>query len=831
MTRASGKRGSLEHGWNGPATAPEAGLLAGLRVVDLCDDRNLLCGKLLADLGATVLKVGVATPAEAGSDFAGRRLRATRSAYNAGKTEVALDLADPDDIMRIRDLVGDADFLIESGAPGSLAAYGLDYETLHALHPGLVYVSVTPFGQTGPYSGFVASDIVLQGMGAHMAVTGEADRAPLSIGIEIAYRHGGAEAAAAAMIAHHYRERTGRGQQVDVSIQQCVVWTLLNSTMTPQLLGRDDERGGAVRKERGRDLLARVVWPCKDGVVHFAPIGGGGGKARSRSYGKFVGWMEEEGFSDPRLHARDWNGKDLHSVTQEDYDGLVEVISRFMVTKTVAELYERSVSDRILLAPISRIPDLLDSPQFEARGAFDVVEIDGSSVQVPARFAVLSETPMRAAAPPVSSPAEALTTPVRARPRTQASAESRVAGEKPSVFSGLKVVDFTWAAAGPIITKSLADHGATVIRVESTLHPDSVRLGGPFKDGIPGVNRSGFFADFNTSKKSIAIDLKSERGRAIAHELADWADVVTESYTPGVMSRHGLAYEDLRKTNPGLVMLSTCMQGQTGPHAHYAGYGGQGAALAGFHYVTGWPDLDPAGPKGAYTDAITPRFGLVALVAAVTHARRTGIGQYVDLSQIEVGLQLLAPEIIDYQLTGHVAGPMGNRSEIACPHGAFPCDGDDRWVSIAVETDEQWQALAEVIGGGASGREEFATFDGRLRAVDEVEDAVAEWTRSRDRYEVMHRLQRAGVPCGVVQRPSDLFHDPQLAHRGHFWALDHPEIGPLRYNGASFSLSETPAYPRSAAPLLGAHTREVLTQVLGYSESEVDQLGYEQVLQ
>jgi crotonobetainyl-CoA:carnitine CoA-transferase CaiB-like acyl-CoA transferase len=772
-------------------------------------------------MGATVTKVNLssATTGDSVDEDATKRRRLIEWAYNRGKDRRSIDLDDESSRGRLLELVMDSDVLVESGTPGALRRYGLDYDALSARRPDLVYVSISPFGQTGPYSEFLAADITLQAMGGHLAVTGDADRPPLSIGVEVAYRHGGAEAASAAALAIYHRQRTGQGQHVDVSIQECIVWTLLNSTMTVQLLHRDDERGGAVRKERGRDLLTQVIWPCKDGQVHFVPVGGGGGSARYRSYVKFTDWMTEEGYGDPFLHARDWNGKDVNSIAQDEYDKLVALIGDFLRTKEIAELYDRAVRDRLLLAPIMRIPDLLKSPQLNQRGTYGE-----TIVRLPGRFAIFSETPINSIARDATESRRNW-----AEPRRVAMHE----GEEDvhGVFAGLKVADFTWAAAGPIITKCLADHGATVIRVESTTHPDSIRLGGPFKDGIPGLNRSGFFADFNTNKKSIALDMTTERGRSIARRLVAWSDVVTESYTPGVMARFGLDFETLHAQQPDLVMLSTCMQGQTGPYREYAGYGGQGAAIAGLHYVTGWPDAVPAGPKGAYTDSITPRFGIAALVAALGHRDRTGVGQHIDLSQIEASLQFLAPEILDFQISGHVAAPMGNRSTVHAPHGVFPCLGTDRWIAIAVESNEQFRALADVVGAPEwCTMEDLRTSSGRRARQDEMDAMISEWSRDKDCFAAMHLLQRAGVPAGAVQRPSDLLVDPQLESNGHFWPLDHPELGTCLYNGPSFRLSRTPAQLRSSAPLLGQDTRRVLNELLGFSHAEIDDFAYAQVL-
>jgi benzylsuccinate CoA-transferase BbsF subunit len=455
-------------------------------------------------------------------------------------------------------------------------------------------------------------------------------------------------------------------------------------------------------------------------------------------------------------------------------------------------------------------------------------------VRLPGRFAILSETPLGTAKPAqaVGHDRHIVESVNRGAPGVTPRRPAHPLVESGSVFAGIKVADFTWAASGPIITKCLADHGATVVRLESTMHPDSIRMGGPFKDGIPGPNRSGFFADFNTSKKSIVVDLNTSEGRQIARRLVDWADVLTESYTPGVMAKFGLDYETLRKDRPDLVMFSTCIQGQTGRYARYAGYGGQGAALAGLHYVTGWPDLDPAGPKGAYTDSIAPRFGIAALVAALAYRDRTGRGQHIDLSQIEVALQFMAPELLDYQAHGEVAGPMGNRSVAHAPHGAYPCRGDDRWVAIGVKTHEQFLDLANVIDEPAWLEDSsLRSLERRRERQDELDHRIAAWTSRLEPGEAMHLLQRAGVPAGAVQRPSDLLVDPQLAHRGHFWSLDHPELGHCLYNGSSFQLSRTPAWPRSSAPLLGHHTREVLTDYLGYSDADVDDFAYSQILQ
>ena len=252
-------------------------------------------------------------------------------------------------------------------------------------------------------------------------------------------------------------------------------------------------------------------------------------------------------------------------------------------------------------------------------------------------------------------------------PRTSS---AHTTSARQSAFAGLKVADFAWVGVGPMISKALADHGACVVHVESRTRVDVLRRLPPFKDGEAGLDRSQFMANFNTSKLGLTLDLATDGGLALARRLADWADVVLESFTPGTMQKFGLDYATLSRKRPELVMLSTCLRGQTGPESTYAGFGGQGAALSGLHSITGWPDREPWGPWGAYTDFINPRFGVAALSAALIHRQRTGEGQYIDLAQTEAGIRFLEPLVLDYTKNGRVAGLTGHDSAYACPHRA-----------------------------------------------------------------------------------------------------------------------------------------------------------------
>jgi crotonobetainyl-CoA:carnitine CoA-transferase CaiB-like acyl-CoA transferase len=389
-------------------------------------------------------------------------------------------------------------------------------------------------------------------------------------------------------------------------------------------------------------------------------------------------------------------------------------------------------------------------------------------------------------------------------------------------LSGVKVADFSWIGVGPLTGKYLADHGATTVRVESSAPPDRLRVAGPFKDGVFGHNRSQFFAMANTSKLSIALNLKHPVGQQVARRLIAWADVYLESFTPGTMADLGLDYERARAINPSIIGVSTCLMGQTGSCAPLAGYGTHAAAISGFAELTGWPDRSPAGPYVAYTDTIAPRFLVTAIMAALDHRRRTGEGQYIEQSQMESALYFLAPQLLDYQLTGAVPGRAGNESPTCAPHNVYPCLGDDEWCAIAVQTDEQWRALRRVLGNPAwSADPALDTAAGRLAQREMLDAQIAEWTRDQEPHALMERLQAAGVPAGVVQRSSDLLADPQLNDRRFFRPMQHPEMGEVPYEGHQFRIRGYDSGPRTPAPCLGEHSAHVLQEILAMSDDDL----------
>jgi crotonobetainyl-CoA:carnitine CoA-transferase CaiB-like acyl-CoA transferase len=399
-------------------------------------------------------------------------------------------------------------------------------------------------------------------------------------------------------------------------------------------------------------------------------------------------------------------------------------------------------------------------------------------------------------------------------------------------FEGIHVLDFTWYGVGPVTIKYLADNGADVIRVESATRPDGLRLAPPWKDGKPGIDNSQFFASYNTSKMGITLDMSKPKAREVFLRMLPWADVVSESFTPKTLRNWGLSYEQLSAIKPDLIMLSTCMQGQTGPHRDYPGFGNLMAALSGFYHIAGYSETELCPPYGAYTDFIAPRFSACAVMAALDYKRRTGKGQYIDMAQYEAALHNLAPAMVDYFATGRVLGPTANRSDRYAPHGAYRCqdeDGHERWLVIAVATDTEWQASLRVLGG-PSPQMRFASLTERRENRIALDEFVGTLVRERNAEELTAALQAVGVGAYPVQSCMDLHRDENLEAFGFWHWLEHEHMGASPYEGLQHRMSRTPGDLRAPAPTLGQHNQKVLGEMFKMSAAEIEQLKQDKVI-
>ncbi|MBI4443889.1 MAG: CoA transferase [Acidobacteria bacterium] len=397
----------------------------------------------------------------------------------------------------------------------------------------------------------------------------------------------------------------------------------------------------------------------------------------------------------------------------------------------------------------------------------------------------------------------------------------------PQSLQDIVVIEFAAFAAGPCVGKYLANHGAFVVKVESRSRLDGFRTHyPPYKDNIKGANRSGVFAMNNDSVRSVGVNLKVPAGLEIARKLVAKADVVIENFTPGTMTKLGLGYKELARLNPGLVMLSTCNLGQTGPRAHHPGFGSQLTSLSGFTNLIGEPDQNPVIVYGPYIDYIAVGYGYIAVLAALEHRRRTGQGQYIDLSQYENGIQFIAPALLQYQLLGTTFTRQGNRHDYAAPHGVYACAEPESWCSISVFTDQEWQRLTGVMDNpqwAVSPR--FATQLARKENEAELDQKVGQWTRTFRADDLMHTLQKACIHAAKVNNMADLFSDTQLAHRRFWRSVSHEEVGPHHVEMPAFDLLSTPCAEPAGEPLLNEHTELVLEKLLALSKPEIESLA------
>jgi crotonobetainyl-CoA:carnitine CoA-transferase CaiB-like acyl-CoA transferase len=813
------------------------GALDGYRVLDLTVERGWMCGRILADLGAEVVKVepptgdpGRLVGLSADPDAPDPEGGLSWWHENRGKQSVVLDLADDADRARLLDLAGGADALVESFPTGWMEDHGLGLDVLHGRNPHLVVTSISAFGRTGPYAGWSATDLTVAATTAELFLTGDTDRAPVRLSSPQLFLHAGVEAAVHTLVALWHAQHTGVGQHVDVSAQLAGMKCLMNAQAFHLLEGRELFRQGSWNNA-GKSKF-RIINPCLDGHTAVLVAAGAIGGPMMRF---LIDWADREGVADPLVVGRDWSTLNFLNEPLEFYDATSDTLTRLFARHTKAELYQAALDHLLLVAPVNTVADLRVDEQLTARGYFVPVEMGGAhgTVHHPGPWAKLSATPLavQRRAPHVGEhTSEVLAAPAR-RPR----AADVVSDGRPHPFEGLKVLDLAWVGVGPMTAGYLGSYGAEVIKIESSTRPDVLRLTNPLKDGTPGINNSHFYGDFNAGKRCIGVDLTNPRGREIAWQMIEWADVVIESFTPKALAGWGMDYAAIRARKPSIVMLSTCMQGQTGPRRFYRGFGNLMGALAGFYEITGWPDRDPAMIYGAYTDFVSQRFTTSALIAALDHRRRTGEGQHIDLAQLEASLQFLGAEFLAFELDGRVATRCGNRDRDLVPNGVFGCrtsperaarypdggPGAQGWVAISCADDAQWAAL--VARAGLPDHERWCTAAGRRADEDEIEERIGAWTAGLTADEVVARLQPA-VACAPVHGIPELHTDPQILHREYWVTHEHPVYGHMPYSGMQARLSRTQGRITGPSPCLGQHTWEVLEEVLGYDGDTIAEL-------
>jgi crotonobetainyl-CoA:carnitine CoA-transferase CaiB-like acyl-CoA transferase len=800
-------------------------MLSPYRVLDMCDDRGHFAGFLLAQLGADVIAVeppgGQRSrhqgPFAGGSDDPERSL--LHWAYNRGKRSVTVDGDD-----RLAELAAGADVLIECGA------LPIDLDRHRAENPSLITVSLTPFGGAGPKAGWAATDLTLAAASGQMALNGYLDRPPVRISAPQVWLNAGAEAACGALIALIDRQRTGQGQHVDVSAQEAMMLTA-QGWLAPALCGNPPARRSGGGLELLGKLRFRFVYECADGhvTVTYLP-----GVQVGPFTNRLLAWVRTEGHLDADLAAVDWTdllmGRELDEIA-----GIVERTSgrlaAALATRTKDELFTMAQRDKLLLVPVTTPADVLASEHYRSRGFWDEVIIDGLDAPVvfPGPWAKADKAPLRRLGPPPRVGEH--TAAVVGRPRVAVvPAEPEPPLERP--LQGVRVLDFTWVYAGPFATRMLAYYGAEVIRLESQTRPDQVRTSGLSRvldDDGPEVSQQ--WHSINADKLSLQLNLKVPEARDVVLDLARASDVAINAFSPGVLERLGLGYDELAAANPQLIAVSTTLFGQSGPLSTVPGFGNMGAAMGGYYELTGWPDRLPAGPFLAYTDATSPRLTAALILAALDWRRRTGQGLNLDFSQAEGGIHFLAEAILDQVVNGHGQTRAGNDDRWMAPHGAYRCGtgragpggdaDDDVWMAVACETDRQWQALATLLG-----RDDLAGLDTGARQARraELDRLLSSWTQGRDPVELQQLLQSHGVPAHQVQNSPEVVADPQLLHRDPFPQVPHDIYGHTWAEQYGIRLSRSEGTPRRAGPTWGEHSYEVLSEILGYDGDRIAEL-------
>ncbi|WP_181311740.1 CaiB/BaiF CoA-transferase family protein [Nocardioides campestrisoli] len=835
-------------------------MIGHLKVLDLTDDRGLLCGRLLADLGADVVQVEPAAGSTARRSAplvppaAGRgdEVSLVWETFGANRRGVSLDLDGATGQERFRRLARAADVVVTSMPRQWLTDRGLDPARLRDQDPTLVCVTITGFGWDGPKAGYADTDLVVWAAGGPLEPHRDGGRPPLRISVPQAYLHAGADAAAGALTAVLARARTGVGQVVDVSAQVSAAAATLarvlatavgdaNPEWQKQPLVRTDQSGSGAATPN-----SLKKWHCADGIVELhLSMGPAAGAFTNRLFA----WIAEEGLLPGDVATWDWRTVPdrftAGDLTTDDLERARAAVRSFLLTRTKEQVVAASLERRLLAMAIYDSADVLASRHLADRGFWSTLEVAGVEVRVPGVLAQVTGGPgpsLRRPAPRLGEHTDEVLAewlPL-ARPVVDESTSSTVprpsapAGDARGALSGLKVLDLSWVVAGPLIGRQLADFGAEVVRVESSTRVETARLMQPFHRGEQHLEGSALFGNCNAGKWGLTLDLKSPEGQGVARDLVAWADVVVESFSPGQLAKWGLDPATLRAERPDLVVVSTSIAGQSGPWSRLAGYGNVGSSLSGFQHLVGWPDRLPLGPFGPYTDYVGPRLALPALLAALERRRLTGEGCYVDLSQVEAGVFFLSPQVAHAAYDGTVAERRGNADATMAPHGVHACrpeDGRDRFVAVVVRHERDWCALAATIQRpDLAARSELLTAAGRLAVADELEAAVSAWTADRSATEVEHLLQAAGVPAHVASSSADFLTDPQLTYRGHLVQLPSGRHGTTYVEGPRWQLSATPGGPRRAAPSLGQHNEHVLRTLLGYEAERVAALTQKGVL-
>jgi crotonobetainyl-CoA:carnitine CoA-transferase CaiB-like acyl-CoA transferase len=796
------------------SSSSESPALSGLRALDLTSRMGGYCGLLLANLGAEVILIeppgGDAMRREGpfNDDISNPDGSLSFAAYQTNKRGIVLDLESDDDRETLRDLARHADVLIEDRPVGFLERRGLGYQDLQTINPALVMTSITGFGSTGPYRDFKAPNIVAFAMGGLMSLCGHPERAPLMGPCDVAYRLGSVHAAFGTLLALLERRASGRGDHVDISLQDVLVADPFLRIITRYSVT------GEVPQRTGHSQATTVAetYQCKDGFARIFCN-------QPDHWRRLVEWLgNPPELIDPKLE----------NVQNRFF--LRPLLDRLIEARTlnygVKDFFDEFQRQRLAAAPINSPSAFLEDEQ--TRHSDYVVEVDHAHLgrhRFPGDPYKFSESPWRVTrgAPLLGEHQSVIAGEWSFPSPALASLNPSVTGNH--AFAGVRVVSFPTGIVGPALGSLLAEHGAEVISIEAGRAIRSPQRGQRFQVASD--------LESNRDRKRVAINMKHAEGSDIAKRLIAVSDVVAENFSARVMASWALDYPRLREVRGDIIMASLQAFGQTGPRRDYVSFGPILMAYSGMTYLWRDPEIERPGAacQTAFPDYIAPSYGALAILAALHYRARTGKGQYIDLSQAETAASMIAPAHLEWLINGREPQPRGNFSASAAPHGCYKCKGDDRWCVISAQAEEEWARFCDVIGHREwMADPRFAGLSARITNRSELDTLVESWTARHTPHQVMMILQRNGVAAGVVQTAEDLYRDPHLRERGSAREVFHPHVGWVTRAGPSVRLSHSKFTPKNEARFAGDDTEAVLGELLGMSSEQIADLTQREVL-
>ncbi len=776
--------------------------LAGIRVIDHADHGEL-CGRLLADLGAEVIRVEPPRGA-ASRGIPPFHNESDTSLYfavrNLGKKSITLDLEAAEGRRRLDGLLDAADVWVESHRAGDL-----NRREVLERHPSLIITSITPFGLTGPYRDYDATDAVLVAMSGLLFRSGVPGKPPLLPPGALASDIAGTTAAFATVAALWDRAKTGRGQHLDVSVMEAAAqttdWALPNFSAA---------KGGAYFELRSGNAPLYTMYRCADGYVRLIIVS-------PRQWRAMRAWLGEP----PVLQADHFDHLLARMSIQTDI--LDPMFANFFKDKTRIELSVEAQRRGLAMTPVLSPDEVLEADHFAARKTFreteaavgvhgDVADgffiLDGSRLGFTGRAPAIGEH-NRDTPTPVAKSAPAATSAQRGHP-----------------FTGLRVLDFGIGGVGVEVGRLLAEYGADVIKIETRAHPDFIRA-------IFGTEMNPSFASSSRCKRSFGINLRSQQGLDIIRRLVAVSDVVIENSSTGTMEKMGLGYPQMREINPRIVFASSQLMGASGPWKDWIGFGPNSRTAGAMTWLWNFPEGGmPPGSGAIHPDHLAGRMLALGAVATLLARERRGVGGHMEVAQVETIIGLLADLMLKASLEPGSVQPQGNHNARCAPWGVYPCAGNERWCAITVRNEDDWRRFRAAIGDPDWARSrDYETAGGRIEARAELDRRVTEWTSARSDREVTDILQRASVPAGFMMYASDMPADPHLIARGYPQQIEQPGVGAMMFEGPAFHATSIPDPIVAPAPALGEHTREICRTILAMDDAEVSQLVAEGVLE